>query len=185
MVKKYSLVLLLLLAVFLNGCNTVQKKEESFWLVPGVSANLPSSSCTKDTESMELLTVEYQASNKQLIAVQGCKAGKLDLAILLPNWVRLFSMTRYEGIINVKKYMDIPLPFEPEQVLWDILLTQLNVNQLQSTVPEGYEIRDKGSQRLIINPDGGLVARVTYESSQPVLLENFAFGYKIKIKKLQ
>ena len=81
--------------------------------------------------------------------------------------------------------MDIPLPFEPEQVLWDILLTQLNVDQLQSTVPKGYEIRDKGSQRLVINSDGDLVARVTYESSRPVLLENFAFGYKIKIKKLQ
>lgn len=184
--KRSSLFLFLVLPILvLVGCSSFQKEEETLWLSQDVSIDLPRDNCNKNIKSVELLTVEYKDMQKQLLVAQNCSSEGLSLVVMLPVGKRLLTIERSNGSIKVTKHLEVPLPFKPEQILWDVLFTQLDIDQLQAVLPKGYEVKELVSERVLIGATGEKIARVNYAATQPVLLENIPFGYTIKIKKLQ
>lgn len=176
-------LLLPVLAAALAGCTSVGRPD-AVWIDRTEQVTLPAPHCAKEVEFTELLSVEYKDRKDKMLAHVRCRGDVMEVIGMLPVGARLFTIVQEKDAVRVTRHMPLTDTVAPQQILWEIHAAHFTAG-LEGKLPPGYQLKEQGNVKTLVNSKGEAVERIVYSENDPVSIENVPFGYRITIKKLR
>lgn len=170
----------------LAGCSALQPNEESFELAPGVRMLFPEVTCPKPSDLKQLLTVTYEGKTNVLLTTLSCSGKNLYFDAFLPLGARAFSLKKEGKTLSAQVPMPTASNSHAEEVLGDLLLSFASSEEIRKALPDRFVLKEENLRRIVLNPEGKEIKKIVYSKGNvPSSIEDFSFGYIIKIKTLQ
>ena len=113
---------------------------------------------------------------------------QLTLVGLSSIGIRLFLVTYDARGIHTEQSIVLPQLPPASQVLADIMLSHWPIAQWQAQLPKGWTLRDVEDKRQLTDNKGKLITEIRYmnrnQQRVPISVQQFVFGYQIKIQHL-
>lgn len=178
-----------LAALLVAGCAAAPESPElAFWIKPGVRALLPAQPCGAEASDNQtenaILTATRDGRTERIMTVRACRRGVMTLDVMTLTGMALMSVSYDGSTLASKKYVPLPQALAPEQIVADILMGTLPPGAW-SSLPLGYHFRMTENARTLVDEEGRIVERFTYDGGRLARLEHEAFGYSISFRYLE
>ncbi|MCI7784427.1 MAG: DUF3261 domain-containing protein [Succinivibrio sp.] len=191
MLNKFILCLSLLLTLACTACSSSTKDEASsqkVFLEPKQSVVLPKFSYNEKLSLKQLMTTTYGDKTHSLIVFLNLDKDFIEIKGMSTSFINLFSVKYQHGIIETKYFIPKLLLPAVDQVLLDIMLCFEDDSKISQFLPQGYLVKTTKDSREILNKEGNLIYKISYEKihehNLAVKLTNNAFNYTVTIKYL-
>lgn len=169
-----------------TGRNAAVQKPRAF-ILPGVETALPSPARLEEGSWRQLVTFGHEGEEQTLLALLEVHDGALNLAVLQPAGIRLFSGIYRDGEIYLEKTTASGKVPPVNQIFLDILLSLCPPGEWE--LPEGFVLEDSAEDvRQLVDPDGRIVYKIEYGLRQgrrmPLCIEQQIFAYRIVFEYL-
>lgn len=179
------------LLLLLSGCQQTQRELPSgyAWVTPDTAITIPAAREIPVISVQQLLTAKYADQEHIFITMLNVTDDELNLVGLSTLGIRLFRLNYNAEGIDVEVYAVVKDKIDPEQVLLDIMLSYAPIKAWETTLPQGWYLKDELDGRCLFDAEGKIVMEVLYQTVQgertPVLLKHKAFQYEIKLELIK